>query len=408
MIVWPAKPQNEKYARWYAKLVDFAKNRDLPKGTYTEKHHIIPKSLGGSDKKENIVKFLAREHYVAHALLWKMQFEGIANMKMVHAFNQMSIMTPGKNHPGYKVNSRLFELVKLERVAYLKTIRGKDHPSYGRKLNLSKEGLAARAEKLKECWNDPAWREERIRKRKLFFESPQGILQRAATGKRLTGVKRDPAIIEKSASKRRGRKGTELFSEQALANIREGNKNRILSDAGREKIREATRATGKRPKSEEHKRKISESHKGKHGHVGKANPMYGKTHSEETKRKIAETKLLRKLEKEENAFCGPIRPKSVFKFRGVMYKNLTDASKDTGVSVNRIKTQIKYWGDNPTDEIIHQIDLGILKPPMTAWNKGSKGLQVSWSKGKKLSPEHVAKSVAAKKEKRITKNLLKG
>jgi hypothetical protein len=286
--------------------------------------------------------------------------------------------------------------------------RGPENPNWGKKVNLTPEQKQKRSENSKAIWNSPGYRERHSESRKQFLESPLGQQRRNENGDRLRGVKRDPSIVEKSASKRRGKKGTELFSEQALANIREGNKNRVLSDAGREKIRETTRATGKRPKSEEHKRKISESNKGKHRHVGKANPMYGKTHSEETKRKIAETKLLRKLEKEENAFCGPIRSKSVFKFRGVMYKNLTDASKDTGVSVNRIKTQIKYWGDNPTAEIIQQIDLGILKPPMTAWNKGTKGLQVSWSKGKKLSPEHVAKSVATKKEKRITKNLLKG
>jgi hypothetical protein len=408
MIVWPVKPQNEKYAKWYEKLVEFAKNRKLPKDIYTEGHHIIPKSLGGSDKKENIVRFLAREHYVAHALLWKMRFVGEANMKMVHAFNQMSIMRPTKNHPGYKVNSRLFEIVKLERIAYLKTIRGENHPSYGKKLNLSKESLDARSEKLREYWNDPIWKEEQLQKRKLFFESPEGIAQRRAAGDRMRGVKRDPAIIEKTASKKRGKKAIEIFSEQALANMREANKHRVLTDAGREKIRETTRATGKRPKSEEHKRKIGLAHKGKVGMVGEANPIYGKPRSPETIAKIKETKrlkhLVKQLEKEKNAFVGPIKPENAFKFRGVIYKNLSTASKMNGISERTVKTQIKYWGDNPSNNIIQQLDAGTLKPPTPpAWNKGTKGLQTAWNKGKQISAEHVAKSVATKKEKKLAK-----
>jgi hypothetical protein len=42
-------------------------------------------------------------------------------------------------------------------------------------------------------------------------------------------VPRDPAIIEKAAAKKRGKKGTELFSEQALKNMREAAKNRVLT-----------------------------------------------------------------------------------------------------------------------------------------------------------------------------------
>ena len=44
------------------------------------------------------------------------------------------------------------------------------------------------------------------------------------------------------------------------------------------------------PHSEETKRKMSESGKGKHNTVGEKNPMYGKHHSEETKRKMSEAR----------------------------------------------------------------------------------------------------------------------
>lgn len=58
-----------KYTRWYMQIVGRATSRKL-KG-YTEKHHIIPKSLGGSNAKDNIVSLTAREHFLCHWLLIK-------------------------------------------------------------------------------------------------------------------------------------------------------------------------------------------------------------------------------------------------------------------------------------------------------------------------------------------------
>ena len=38
---------------------------------YYELHHIVPKWMGGSDSKDNLVLLTAREHYLAHYLLFK-------------------------------------------------------------------------------------------------------------------------------------------------------------------------------------------------------------------------------------------------------------------------------------------------------------------------------------------------
>ena len=59
-----------KYDILYEKLINRAKNRDTLIG-YTEKHHIIPKCLGGSDDSDNIVILTAEEHFLAHQLLVK-------------------------------------------------------------------------------------------------------------------------------------------------------------------------------------------------------------------------------------------------------------------------------------------------------------------------------------------------
>lgn len=38
---------------------------------YTECHHILPKSLGGSNDKSNLINLTAREHFICHLLLTK-------------------------------------------------------------------------------------------------------------------------------------------------------------------------------------------------------------------------------------------------------------------------------------------------------------------------------------------------
>ena len=44
-----------KYTRWYYKIITNANNRILPKNIYVERHHVIPKSLGGANSKDNLV-----------------------------------------------------------------------------------------------------------------------------------------------------------------------------------------------------------------------------------------------------------------------------------------------------------------------------------------------------------------
>lgn len=57
---------------------------------YSERHHIIPKSLGGSNKKINIVRLTAKEHFIAHLLLTKMYTKGSNEyFKMIRSFALM-------------------------------------------------------------------------------------------------------------------------------------------------------------------------------------------------------------------------------------------------------------------------------------------------------------------------------
>ena len=58
------------YAAHYDKLIFRARTRILD--CYRERHHVIPKCMGGSNARDNIVELTGAEHYVAHQLLIKM------------------------------------------------------------------------------------------------------------------------------------------------------------------------------------------------------------------------------------------------------------------------------------------------------------------------------------------------
>lgn len=58
------------YKRIYSQIIERAKVRKLE--GYKEKHHIIPRCLGGGDESTNLVDLTAREHIFVHRLLTKM------------------------------------------------------------------------------------------------------------------------------------------------------------------------------------------------------------------------------------------------------------------------------------------------------------------------------------------------
>lgn len=60
------------YQKHYDLLINRAKNRKLD--VYVEKHHVIPKCIGGSNDPDNLVELTAEEHYIAHMLLAKIYF----------------------------------------------------------------------------------------------------------------------------------------------------------------------------------------------------------------------------------------------------------------------------------------------------------------------------------------------
>lgn len=58
------------YERIYRDFIADRRAKPEPKG-YSERHHIKPRSLGGTDEPDNLINLTAEDHYFAHLLLAK-------------------------------------------------------------------------------------------------------------------------------------------------------------------------------------------------------------------------------------------------------------------------------------------------------------------------------------------------
>lgn len=88
------------YLKIYDNLIETRKKRKT-KSEFYEKHHIIPKCLGGSDDKSNLVNLTPREHFVAHLLLAK-----IYGGSLIFALKMMCSSRYGR------INNRIYESLK--------------------------------------------------------------------------------------------------------------------------------------------------------------------------------------------------------------------------------------------------------------------------------------------------------
>ena len=117
-----------KYTDWYNSIIAEARDR-VNQSDYTELHHIVPKSLGGSNDASNLVKLTAREHFICHILLTKMTI-GDSKRRMINAAWGMAFLKNRYQDRAQRITSRIYEYLKSN-------------------LTQSKESNLARSKKLK-------------------------------------------------------------------------------------------------------------------------------------------------------------------------------------------------------------------------------------------------------------------
>lgn len=123
-----------KYETWYAAITK--RGQDRHTDSYTESHHIIPRSLGGSDDPTNITKLTAREHFICHWLLTKIYREGEAHWKMLNAIRIMRAGNKNQQRYSNRITARVYSNLK-EEYSKLQSDRysGEGNPMYGRPVS---------------------------------------------------------------------------------------------------------------------------------------------------------------------------------------------------------------------------------------------------------------------------------
>ena len=126
------------YQWHYDQLIETRKllNRNKKDGNYYENHHIIMKSMGGTNDPENLVLLTAREHFIAHWLLWRIH----RNESSSRAFFCMNFYTNNGKQKNERIN---FSSIAYEesRIAYINTC----------KISISKASLKK--------WNEIGYKE---------------------------------------------------------------------------------------------------------------------------------------------------------------------------------------------------------------------------------------------------------
>jgi hypothetical protein len=123
------------YQKIYNTLVRRGQNRILE--GYSEKHHIVPRCLGGTDDAPNLVSLTPEEHYLCHLLLVKIHPN---NIRLVKA---AMFMVASNNN--VKRNNKAYGWLKRQYSEYMRgpnnpgkhQPKGKAHWKFGKPFNTS-------------------------------------------------------------------------------------------------------------------------------------------------------------------------------------------------------------------------------------------------------------------------------
>ncbi len=221
-----------KYTKWYHNIILKAKIRILPTEIYNEKHHIIPRSLGGNDNESNIISLTAKEHFICHLLLTKMT-SGQQKHKMLKALWCMS--WGNKWHKRYRIPSKTYESIRHKFAIEMSLrLKGKSYEEiYG--IDKATE-IREQLSKNNSGVNNPMYNKKHTKKSKQAMSIKR-------KGKN-TGKDNPMYGVDRSGEKNPffGQRHTEE-TKQHLSKIRKGKPNyklrgRLLSTEHRRKISE--------------------------------------------------------------------------------------------------------------------------------------------------------------------------
>lgn len=187
-----------KYTRIYYSIINrgISRNFRTKKAAkaalgYVEKHHIVPRSLGGDDSKSNLVFLTAREHFICHLLLIKMTI-GDDQASMIFAIQ--NFRNRKKNKFGeYKIGGRIYEMIRTMTSAEMSKLHSGRTP-WNKGLSQTKESNEKRSRSLKGVPHSEEHRKNnalsRIGKKRQYSE--EGLKNIASAARARKGVSLTP------------------------------------------------------------------------------------------------------------------------------------------------------------------------------------------------------------------------
>jgi len=217
-----------KYTKWYYQIVNKRLSSSVLENEYGEKHHIIPRSLGGDDSKNNIIKLTAREHFICHLLLVKMVSNKNHKYKMVKAAFGMAIMN--KN----KINSKMYESLKHQYSEIMKNDNPSKRPEIREKISKTLKSLPKRKTNYKHSDETKKKISDAVIGRVPWNKG------RKYEGGGMTGLTHSEETKALISSKMRGRKLSEqhkkAVSESLVGITRSENTRKLMSDAKKGRV----------------------------------------------------------------------------------------------------------------------------------------------------------------------------
>lgn len=213
------------YQKIYYSIIEKSKTRIKTEGIF-EKHHIIPKSLGGNNSKENIVKLTPREHFICHWLLWKFS-KGKDKIKMGHAFGRMRYHNSTNryyNSIGYEIAKKAHSLSaslyhKGRKLSEKEMLRRKENNPNSKKITINGTTYSSKKE---------AWEKLNTTKRRLY-----AFLKGKINFEQMTHKGRYSASEEtkrKIGSWSKGKTYEQLFGEERAKLLKEKRKQQMIKN----------------------------------------------------------------------------------------------------------------------------------------------------------------------------------
>jgi len=200
--------EKNKYLKEYYEIIENNKIIDK-KSQYCEKHHIIPKSLGGSDEKNNIVYLTAGDHFKCHKLLTKFT-SGTDNGKMWNAVWRMMNKQCHAHERDYIFTDKEYEEARIKHAkAHSKRMSKENNPFYGKThTKETKEKMSAmkKGKTYEEIFGEDRAAIMREKRREESTGKKRSQTTKNKIRQNKLGKKRDPELMKAIGLKNRGKK----------------------------------------------------------------------------------------------------------------------------------------------------------------------------------------------------------